>query len=81
MLLTSSFALAFESQNLASFVAQFPALHFKKSVGVPPCSTPSYLDFKLQRRDREKRENAMTLVFTREKHHAEFSTRKEYFQV
>lgn len=41
MLLTLSFALAFESQNLASFVAQFPDLHFKKSVGLPLRSTPS----------------------------------------
>lgn len=56
MLLTLSFALAFESQNLASFVTQFPDLRLKKSVDLPLCSTPSYLDFKLQRGEGKKRE-------------------------
>lgn len=54
-LLTLSFALASESQNLASFVAQFPDLYFKKWVGLPLCSTPSYLALKLQRGKRKKR--------------------------
>lgn len=56
MLSALSFASPFESQNLASFIAQFLDLHFKPPVGLPLCYTPSYLDFKLQREEGEKRE-------------------------